>query len=181
MLTLPSVQSIIDERLSRLYYPDFSEYRPARNHYYKPFTFQEVLTIGWLQSGHVYAQGKVDHEIINKLKDLLALSGVNVNRTRGIHRCDLCVPSDSNLERIVVRHNEQEILLGHSELWIPANETMTYVAPTLIYHYIIEHQYKPPDVFLNAVKQFDTNAQWNGQEVYLSLVNKYRKEKDTET
>jgi hypothetical protein len=36
---------------------------------------------------------------------------------------------------------------------VPAKDgKVTYVAPNLIYHYVVVHQYQPPDVFLDALR-----------------------------
>jgi hypothetical protein len=42
--------------------------------------------------------------------------------------------------------------LGDGEIRVPARGEVTYVAPNLIYHYVVAHQYLPPDVFLDALR-----------------------------
>lgn len=159
-----------------MHYPDLSEYKPAMNHFLKPFTFKEVLTIGWLENGQPYTQGNVDDIIVLKLREMLASSKTNINRMRGIHRCDFC-PSSGTDHELRVRHPHlpRTILLGMSELWLPTQTEIIYAAPTLIYHYITEHNYHPPDVYLDTVMAFDMDSDWDGDAVYLAMVAEYRR------
>jgi hypothetical protein len=57
----------------------------------------------------------------------------------GFHCCEFCPPrSDGRFTR------------GHRNVWIPA-DSVVYVAPELILHYIEAHGYRPPDEFITAV------------------------------
>jgi hypothetical protein len=40
--------------------------------------------------------------------------------------------------------------IGDGEIRV-IGKSAIYAAPTLIYHYVVEHQYKPPDEFIEAV------------------------------
>ena len=49
--------------------------------------------------------------------------------------------------------NGEKLLLGTSEIRVLSEDGTIYAAPTLIYHYICDHHYKAPDVFVRALKQ----------------------------
>jgi hypothetical protein len=43
-----------------------------------------------------------------------------------------------------------EVGMGNGEIWVVKGETL-YIAPYLIIHYIEEHNYQPPEEFIDAV------------------------------
>ena len=45
----------------------------------------------------------------------------------------------------------EQISVGNGEIHIPGPHGVTFVAPTLIYHYVKAHQYVPPADFINSV------------------------------
>jgi hypothetical protein len=151
-------------------YPDFSEYGLLTNQGRNPFTLKEVYNIGWLENGHDYPKGRVDEPTISRIRQMLASDKININVTRGIHYCDFCQP----IVRHQIVYNAREILLGHSELWVPGTQGHIYAAPTLIYHYIVKHDYLPPNEFIEAINQFDFASDWDGDEIFHALVKKYR-------
>lgn len=98
-----------------------------------------VVNIGWLACDEEYPLGVVggdDNDLTElfliKLKEFVKHHTVNLYR--GSHRC-WCGKAQSNGE-IRVKH-----------------QGITYVAPWMILHYVAEHQYKPPQVFIDAVLQ----------------------------
>lgn len=66
---------------------------------------------------------------------------------RGIHGCPFCKT------RVTMTVDGKDVYLGNAELRARAGD-VTYVAPSLLPHYIAAHEYKPPD---DAVDAF-TNA-----------------------
>lgn len=46
--------------------------------------------------------------------------------------------------------NQQTIQLGLAEIRVIGDDDI-FAAPTLIYHYVTEHKYRPPDAFIQAV------------------------------
>jgi hypothetical protein len=46
--------------------------------------------------------------------------------------------------------DRHEIRLGNGEIRVPGANGLVYAAPTLICHYIDEHEYGPPEDFLHA-------------------------------
>jgi hypothetical protein len=71
----------------------------------------------------------------------------------------------------VVDSAGKEHLLGMPELWIPSQKLPGwYVSPSLIMHYIEEHEYLPPDDFIDAVCSIDTSAAFHAEEIRNALV-----------
>ena len=71
----------------------------------------------------------------------------------GLHECELCV--------------EKPFVCG-SNLWI-ATESVVYIAPGMVLHYIEEHGYKPPEEFVEAV--LESHPQ--GSTEFVKLVEKF--------
>jgi hypothetical protein len=65
--------------------------------------------------------------------------------TLGYHQCPFC-PAYPARERI----NGELASLGSAEIRVHG-PTAEYAAPNLIYHYVIAHEYLPPDEFIEAV------------------------------
>jgi hypothetical protein len=105
----------------------------------------EPLNIGWLERCATYPKGVVGPDLTAKL---LALCKFPVNQYRGWHGCHFCKEYP-----VRITDSEGEFCLRDGEIRVPAADgTLTYVAPNLIYHYSVAHQYLPPDVFLDALR-----------------------------
>jgi hypothetical protein len=140
------------------YYPDLSPYEYSGGN-----VEENVVNIGWLDIAHDYPKGEVSERFIEKL---WAFCRVAVDRARGLHFCDFCgvvpyIPPKpgtgiqslmNNQEHwIVVQRGEDILILGSCEIRVFGRDGVIYAAPNLVYHYIVEHQYRPPDVFIQAV------------------------------
>jgi len=108
-----------------MYYPDLSLYGYLARE-------RNTLNIGWLDSAHTYVQGDVPEQFIQRLKAFLKIP--LRDNTLGGHRCELC--------NNVVWTGEIRVL-GQGET--------AYAAPTMIYHYVVDHHYAPPEEFIQAV------------------------------
>jgi predicted enzyme related to lactoylglutathione lyase len=150
------------------YFADLSPYKSKAFPLLPPFN--EVSMVGWLQDGHEFPTGDVDADTIAKLNLLLESPRTHILHSKGFHECDLCTIE----QRVYPAYKERQIALGSAELWVPAPNGMIYAAPTLIVHYIEDHGYRPPDEFIEAVKAFDLNSDWDGNTVVEALVEKYR-------
>jgi len=53
------------------------------------------------------------------------------------------------MSRVTMTVDGQDVYLGNAELRARAGD-ITYVAPSLLPHYIAAHDYKPPDEALHA-------------------------------
>lgn len=65
----------------------------------------------------------------------------------GHHTCDLC---DDALDGMTLEAHGERVDLGASNLFVPSPHGVL-VAPSLVLHYIRDHDYAPPDEFLEAV------------------------------
>jgi hypothetical protein len=91
-----------------------------------------------------------------------------VAQMRGRHECEFCwsqlpQPSDKASLLAALRdhdnrvwrseRNGETLFLGSAEIRVFGSDELIYAAPTLIYHYISIHHYKPPEEFLRALKE----------------------------
>lgn len=111
------------------------------------------LNVGWLSSAEPFAKGETSLEFKEKLFQF-CLDEYVVHIARGFHVCELC--GDISSEQW---HSEGQSRYGEKTHWLNIGDgeirvigkSVIYAAPTLIYHYVVEHQYKPPDEFMEAV------------------------------
>lgn len=110
---------------------------------------ENELNVGWLDDQHDFPRGSVSDEVSAKL---FALCRTQVNQTRGFYRCLLC--RDKGLNRdlgLKVMRGGVTLLLGSAEIRVHSKSGRSYACPNMIYHYIKDHGYKPPEEFINAV------------------------------
>lgn len=138
-----------------MFYNDLSNYQ-----YNLAFEIEKVKNIGWLEKTNSFNKRTTDPELLKKLFQLIKFKECNIYR--GVHHCDLC-----NSDGFMYGNMEnEEILLGHGEIWIPSiTQDIVYVSPTLIYHYIEKHQYCPPQDYIESVMAFDVNSDFDGEEM----------------
>jgi len=125
------------------YFADLTQYE------YRPFQKQSragLLNVGWLDHEHDYPKGAVDSGSLEKLERLCASP---VNRTRGVHHCPYCKEYPVR----AITAEGRTLGLGNAEIRVPGLQGIEYAAPTLIYHYIREHEYRPPEEFLEALRR----------------------------
>jgi len=118
-----------------------SMYFPDMTHFLETGT----LAVGWLEQSHPFTRGETTDEFRERL---FLLCMKPVRQTRGFHVCDLCSLTDNSIMRATL-HSE-EAWLGSAEIRVSDGD-IVYAAPTLIYHYVTEHSYRPPDKFIEAV------------------------------
>ena len=125
-----------------MYYPDLSAYRydadPA-----------EILAVGWLDAEHPFETGEVDECLLRTLERLTLKP---VNQTRGFHQCELCATPPFGLP---VRIAGEERTLGSADIEVRGGDGRVFCAPDLLLHYIWDHQYLPPEEFLEALRTCD--------------------------
>jgi hypothetical protein len=102
---------------------------------YFGFTSPQVLGVGWLDAPHEFARGPIDSEDL----DALAALGEMALRVqpviyRGRHECTLCGGPSAHLNLFVFDGDD------------------LLIAPALVFHYVRDHGYRPPDRFLAAVR-----------------------------
>lgn len=131
------------------------------------------MNVGWLERRHHFETMAPSEDI---LELLWCFCSTPVRQTRGFHQCDLC-PTSKTVE---ASRNGSERLLGTAEIRVFARRAArselsrelgekesggivflgqstvpvsVYAAPTMIYHYVGVHHYKPPEEFLSALQE----------------------------
>lgn len=116
-----------------------------------------VRAVGWIGT-EVYAVGDTPEVCIQRLFN--AHGSVVSDGSQGWHECEANWDGVQHGPRIhesgernppVVRRNGREIrLCGHGHYIVRLGD-VAYVAPELLLHYIVDHEYRPPDEFVRAV------------------------------
>jgi hypothetical protein len=95
------------------------------------------VNVGWLERGHPFPTSETSEEFRAKLGHLCER---RVKQTRGFHPCHFCKgrgrPTSSAEMRV-------------------AHAGTVYAAPALVHHYVVAHNYRPPDEFIAAVLAWD--------------------------
>jgi hypothetical protein len=128
-----------------MYMEDLSTYR-----YHLCEGLEGVLPVGWLSAEHPFDKGIVSSDCVSKLTRLAVFKSTNF--MRGVHRCEFCGKDD-----IVAEFNGIVRSLGTAEIWIPG-EGVLYAAPNLILHYVMAHQYRPPESYIRALEALDFSS-----------------------
>ena len=103
-----------------------------------------LVAIGWLAGDHPFSQGEVEPRARRRLAELLRHPYCHI-AFMGSHGCDLCTgPPPAGVDPHSLR--------GHANLIVPGRDRL-FACPELIGHYIDAHRYRPPDEFLEAVKE----------------------------
>lgn len=118
-----------------------------------PYTYfsgyENCLNIGWLERDHAFHRGPVLPAFAAELR---RLSKDVVNQTRDLHRCQFCIPPDDPIGSLPecgqVWWAERS---SSNEVHVVGETGITFAAPSLLMHYISEHQYQPPEEFIKAV------------------------------
>lgn len=90
------------------------------------------LSVGWLDESHPFPAGDVSPLFLDKLKTLCKEK--IVRQTKGMHFCETCKKQS-----------------GSAEIEVIGENGVIYAAPTLIFHYVKDHHYLPPEEFIQAV------------------------------
>lgn len=124
-----------------------------------------VKNVGWLKGGQEFSSGAVEPYLVNRLKQAFIGAGKFNAETvliRGAqHRCEICGASPG-----VVQIDGKKKSLGASEIWIPGGGDTYYAAPSLIIHYIEEHQYLPPSEFIGAISSLNFEVEFSAEDAW---------------
>jgi len=115
-----------------------------------------LLNIGWLDQEHDFPKKKTDSKILEIIKKMI-LTERSLNMTRGFHFCEFCEiihPEDGCHMPVELECNGENLFLG-SGIIIVQCKTHSYAFPNLMHHYISEHNYKPPDVFIQDIMLYN--------------------------
>ncbi|MGV9345205.1 DUF7919 family protein [Streptomyces spiralis] len=128
------------------YYTDLSPYE-----YFPESVPSEVTArnIGWLDTGQDYTRGPSPKPFLEGLSELVR-DGRQM-QTRGWHRCLLPHDNEEAEYPISVNIADVKVSLGGAEIRVVAESGDWLIAPDLVYHYVTEHSYRPPQAFIEAV------------------------------
>ncbi|EHY5494716.1 hypothetical protein K4J23_004659 [Escherichia coli] len=150
-------------RGNRMYFKDDTDYT-----YFLPneYFLHGVKNVGWIDREHPFTKGISDAEFIEKLKAIILTENeatcFSVNKIRGFHKCNFC-----NSEMITITDGRKKGYLGMSEIWIPSIHHNEYYAfPSLIFHYITSHMYRPPEDFIVSVLNLNLSENFCAQNIY---------------
>jgi hypothetical protein len=108
------------------------------------------LAVGWLTAAQPFPTGPVPPEFVKKLRAFCQTSYTILppKRAKRDGRC----PLDKSCPRqlLTLTDGDATIYLDNAEIRVIGDDDI-FAAPTLIYHYVTAHQYKPPDEFVTAV------------------------------
>ncbi|MCM1214563.1 MAG: hypothetical protein NC331_03545 [Lachnospiraceae bacterium] len=107
---------------------------------------EDSLNVGWLEKGHPFSTGSVPEEFMEKLWKYFRYP---VQVCRGYHVCDLCENPEKGVPVIAFKRQKREA--GYYEIRAWGKDGTVYAAPSLIFHYILQHEYRPPQEFMDAV------------------------------
>jgi len=106
------------------YFPDLSRVEHSSG--------PDTVLVGWLEQTHPYAQGETSREFRERLELLCSNTPLH-EMFHGCHACEFC---------------------GRWVGWaniVVDGESCSFVAPTLVWHYVAGHNYRPPEEFITAV------------------------------
>ncbi len=102
------------------------------------------LAVGWLQSGRSFDVGETPPGFLPALLPF-CLPPATVCPWPSPPQCPIC-------RARIVLPGEQDGAGKLTEIRV-IGETEIYASPALIYHYVADHHYRPPDEFIAAVLQ----------------------------
>ena len=108
---------------------------------------------GWLGAGTEFPVGAIGEPYVHRLfceRLFEACRTWSTNAMRGYQVCDLCEPGEGGPSREASRHG-RIARLGNAEVRVFDAAGRGWTAPTLIYHYVVDHAYRPPDGFVDGI------------------------------
>ena len=105
----------------------------------------DPLAVGWIQRNDEFTTGATPEGFAGALLEFCR-EPHTVCAVRHRRPCPICG------EQIAVTVGGQTVDLGGAEVRVLGDEEI-FAAPDLIYHYVAEHGYRPPPLFVQAVLQ----------------------------
>ncbi|MGD9318274.1 MAG: hypothetical protein PVG56_15665 [Anaerolineae bacterium] len=105
-----------------------------------------AYNVGWLDPSTPFPTGPTSTAFHEMLLAYCRLQYV-VRLYRGGHTCPFCAKPEAIVQ---VQSDGERISLGNGEIRVIGTDVV-YAAPTLIYHYVVDHGYQPPQEFVGAV------------------------------
>ena len=119
------------------FFPDLPPYAYGKHAKREP----DVLMIGWLDIREPFSTGETSSEFHAALAQLCQNP---IMKHRGYHVCQFC-----EVKKPIDWKYWSSI--GNGQIRVVGRNGQMYSAPTMIHHYVVVHQYKPPEVFIDAV------------------------------
>jgi hypothetical protein len=119
------------------YYADLSRYEYLLQNAIQglgryPELRMPFVNIGWLAITNEYPRGVTDAAFQDRLALFCRPHSVWL-QCKGFHTCEFCAKAH-----------------GGYEIWVVGTVKL-YAAPMLIHHYVVAHEYRPPDEFIEAL------------------------------
>lgn len=105
------------------------------------------LAVGWLKRGQNFPTGPTPPDFVGKLL-AYCFEVHTINHQRRTTPCAV----SGDCPRVIPpeKRGQQLARFGEAEIRV-IGESDIYAAPTLIYHYVVAHGYRPPEPFIEAV------------------------------
>lgn len=123
---------------------------------------RHIRAIGWLSPEHPYTKGKPPEAFVDQLRKRIQCNGIHDRKMgligmMGLHSCEFC-----------------DAYTCGGEFGIP-NGKQLFVAPKMILHYVEEHDYLPPQTFIDAFMKapFPDTQAYAEQAEYFWIKNVY--------
>lgn len=136
-----------------------------------------AVSVGWIDREHPFRHGRAPTTFVDKLLAVMGARSpliVHASKIRGIEPCPIC--GESVFPSVDPDRNR---LVGSSTIWIPKEGGGYFVSPSLIPHYIVDHEYAPPAEFIDAVELLGQDTEFDAQCAYQHLAEEATKNKPT--
>jgi len=100
----------------------------------------KFVGVGYLSIDEEFEKGEVSNNFLTKLKVLWNEGGVT--GSLGFHECEFCI-DEGNYEKRGKSSSEKTL--------VDRENKIKYLFPEMIFHYIIEHKFKPSNKFIEFV------------------------------
>jgi hypothetical protein len=100
-----------------------------------------VLNVGWLAMGEPLPVGETPTAFLSSLSKLCAEH--TIHSCWGHHVCEFC-PNASWDDPYFYK-------CGNGEIWVRSAGGVWYAAPRMIEHYVLTHNYRPPQEFVDTI------------------------------
>lgn len=143
-----------------MYFEDLTKYC-----YERVTPLKQVVNVGWLERPNQFESGVVDPAIWQLLVEYFDV--LTANQTRGYYECTFCSTADA---APYLQVGAQSVEFGAAELWIPDHHGLIFAVPDLVVHYMQNHSYCPPKIFIEAVERLPVSTiNWNSRRVATEL------------
>ncbi|HMO58287.1 MAG TPA: hypothetical protein PKA05_04205 [Roseiflexaceae bacterium] len=103
-----------------------------------------LLAVGWLRAGAPMPCGPINPAVVDRIAELLATEE-GLLTSLSVDSCPFCA-----MPIAPISYKGMRISMNNGRLVIP-DATCCYVAPAMIMHLIVDHNYLPPARFCEAV------------------------------